>query len=208
MAKTPPGVPGAASPTTPGAGKPAEHAARAPAPAPRGGLAPRELAYGGIFGAAALLLPTVFHMLQLGRVFMPMYLPLVALAFLVRPRVAVTTALLVPLLSAAVTGMPPLFPPVAPVMAAELALMGGIISVLISRFPNAHPLLILAPVLAVGRVVNVGLTYGFALLLDLPAAALAGLSFLAGWPGLILMSVVVPPLVRTIRGRRIPYASF
>lgn len=164
----------------------------------RRGVRPRELAFGGVFGAAALLLPTVFHVLQLGRVFMPMYLPLVALAFLVGPRVAVTTALLVPLLSAAATGMPPLYPPVAAVMALELAAMAGAIALLTRRFPRLPTLLVLAPVLLAGRAINVALTYAFAQLLALPAGFLAGLSFLAGWPGLLLMLAVVPPLVHLV----------
>ena len=79
-------------------------------------MKPRERAYCGLFGAAALLLPVLFHVLHVGHVFMPMYLPLVALAFFVRPGAAAVTALLVPLLSGAVTGMPPFMPPVAPVM--------------------------------------------------------------------------------------------
>jgi hypothetical protein len=159
----------------------------------------RELALGGLFGAAALLLPTVFHALQLGRVFMPMYLPLVALPFLVGPRVAMTTAVLVPLLSAAATGMPPLYPPVALVMAVELAAMSGCIALLARRQPRLPELAVLAPVLALGRVLNVALTYAFAVLLELPAGFVAGLSFVAGWPGLVLMLVVVPPLVRAVR---------
>jgi hypothetical protein len=53
---------------------------------------PRELAVCGVFGAAALLLPGLFHLVRLGQVFMPMYLPLVVLAFLVRPRAAALTA--------------------------------------------------------------------------------------------------------------------
>ena len=71
-------------------------------------LAARDLAYGGLFGAAALLLPTVFHLIHLGHIFMPMYLPLVALPFFARPTTAATTSLVVPLLSG------------APVMATDL----------------------------------------------------------------------------------------
>jgi len=67
----------------------------------------RDLARCGLFGAAALLLPVLFHLLHLGHVFMPMYLPLVALAFFASPTPAAVTALLTPLLSGAVTGMPP-----------------------------------------------------------------------------------------------------
>jgi len=87
----------------------------------------RDLAYCGLFGAAALLLPVLFHLVHLGHIFMPMYLPLVTLAFFVRPGMSALTALVVPLLSGAVTGMPPFYPPVAPVMSVELALMALII---------------------------------------------------------------------------------
>lgn len=159
----------------------------------------RELAFGGLFGAAALLLPTLFHLLQLGRVFMPMYLPLVALGFLVGPRVAVTTAALVPILSGAITGMPPLYPPIALVMAVEIAFMSGCIALAGRRWPGANEWLILVPVLVAGRILNVALMVVAALLLDLPPRFVAGLSFIAGWPGLVLMLVVVPPLVRVLR---------
>jgi hypothetical protein len=159
----------------------------------------RDLAFGGLFGAAALLLPTIFHVLQLGRVFMPMYLPLVALAFLVRPGVAMATAFMVPIISGAVTGMPPFYPPVAVVMAVELAFMCGCIALLCRAAPRANEWLVLVPVLLAGRVVNVALMYIAALALGLPAGFVAGLAFLAGWPGVVLMCVTVPPLVRLIR---------
>jgi len=159
----------------------------------------RDLAYGGLFGAAALLLPAVFHMLQLGRVFMPMYLPLVALAFLVRPGVAAATALMVPVISGAVTGMPPFYPPIAFVMAIELAVMAGVIALVIQRRPGLNEWAVLVPVLLAGRVINFALMYVAALALELPAGFVAGLSLISGWPGIILMIVVIPPLVRVIR---------
>lgn len=164
-------------------------------------LSARDLAYCGVLGAAALLLPLVFHLVRLGHVFMPMYLPLVTLAFFVRPWPAAVTALVVPLLSAAVTGMPPLFPPVAPVMALELSAMAAVIATVLAWRPAANEWLLLAAVLALGRVLNVALVYGFSLLLELPAGFLAGLSFLAGWPGVVLMLLVVPPVVRATRVR-------
>ncbi|HSQ74575.1 MAG TPA: hypothetical protein VLT13_03415, partial [Bacteroidota bacterium] len=74
----------------------------------------RELAYGGLFGAAALVIPFFFHLLHLGHLFMPMYIPLIALAFFVRPVVASLAGFIVPVLSGLTTGMPPFFPPVAP----------------------------------------------------------------------------------------------
>jgi hypothetical protein len=160
---------------------------------------PRNLAYAGLFGAAALLLPVLFHLVHLGHVFMPMYLPLLALAFLVRPAPATVTAAVTPLLSAAATGMPPFYPPVAIFMAIELAAMAGFIALVLTRWPRANAWLLLALGLAMGRVLYVALTYAFSLVIHLPAKYLAGVSFLGAWPGLVLILVTVPPMVHVVR---------
>ena len=160
-------------------------------------ISPRDLAYCGLFGAAALLLPVLFHLVQLGRVFMPMYLPLVALAFLVRPLPAAVTAFVTPLLSGAVTGMPPFYPPVALFMAVELSVMAALIATAVKRWPGINDWLLLIPVLLLGRALYVAMVYGASLLIDLPAGLTAGLSFLSGWPGLILIIIVVPAVSRT-----------
>ena len=156
----------------------------------------RELAYCGLFGAAALLMPVLFHLIHLGHLFMPMYLPLVALAFFVRPGMAALTAVLVPLLSGAATGMPPYFPPIAPVMSVELAAMALMIGSCRRFFPRATALVILIPALGFGRVINAVLMYLVASCMKLPAAFVAGISFLSGWPGMILMLVVIPAIVK------------
>lgn len=157
----------------------------------------REGLTAGAFGAAALLMPFVFHVLQLGHVFMPMYLPLLALAFYVRPAPAAAAALLVPLLSSVLTGMPPLYPPVAPIMSVELACMAGGIALARRRWPDARALLLLAPALLAGRALQAGLVYLTSLAMDLPAMFLAGASLLSGWPGVLLMLVVIPVLLHT-----------
>ncbi len=156
----------------------------------------RELAYCGIFGAAALLLPVLFHVLHLGHVFMPMYLPLVALAFFARSGSAALTAFLVPLFSGAITGMPPFFPPVAPVMSVELALMALLTGVFRNAFPRMPVRIVLIFTLLTGRVVNMVLLYTAARMVSLPAGFIAGISLLSGWPGLLLMLTVIPELVR------------
>lgn len=163
----------------------------------------RELAICALFGAAALLLPTIFHLVQLGRVFMPMYLPLVALAFFVRAGPAAATACVTPLLSAALTGMPPFYPPLAPVMSMELSVMCALIAWLHRGRPGLSAWLVLPPVLLLGRALNFALVYLASLCVDLPAAFLAGVSLLSGWPGLLLIVAVVPPLVRATEGRKV-----
>lgn len=162
----------------------------------------RDLAYGGLFGAAALLLPFVFHVLHLGRAFLPMYLPLVTLGFFARPAPAALTALVVPLLSAAVTGMPPFYPPIAFLMSAELAVMSALIAVTVAWRPAVNEYLVLVPTLALGRALYVGLVYGMAQGLHLPAGFVAGASFVSGWPGLVLMLVAIPPVARLARRHR------
>jgi hypothetical protein len=162
-----------------------------------------DLAYCGLFGAAALLLPVVFHMVRLGHVFMPMYLPLMTLAFFVPPLPAAATALVVPVLSGAVTGMPPFYPPVAVFMSLELAAMATAIAAAVRRRPKANAWLVLAPVLLFGRALYVALVYAFSLAIKLPAGFMAGLSLLGGWPGIVLMLVVVPPVAK-LRNRPRP----
>ena len=171
-------------------------------------ISPRELAYCGLFGAAALLLPTLFHLVRLGHIFMPMYLPLVALAFFVRPLPAAVTAAIVPLLSSLATGMPPLYPPVGPVMALELASMAALIAAAHRRWPHANELTVLVPALLLGRVLYVAFAASFASVVELPAGFVAGLSLLSGWPGIVLMIVVVPVIVRSASDPRpLPQAA-
>lgn len=167
----------------------------------RGRWTARELAYCGAFGAAALLLPVLFHLVRLGHVFMPMYLPLVTLAFFAPPLPAAATAAVVPLLSAALTGMPPLYPPVALFMALELSFMAALIAGVLRLRPQAGERLLLLPVLCCGRALYVALVYAFSRLIGLPAGFMAGLSILSGWPGVVLMLVVVPPVARLRHGR-------
>jgi len=161
---------------------------------------PRELALGGLFGAAGLALPFLFHLVQLGSVFLPMYLPLLALAFFVRPGVAAATGLAVPLLSALLTGMPPWFPPVAPAMALELSAMAALASWAFGRWPHSV-LAVLVPALVLGRVFQFGFGWLLGLFLDLPPEFLSVASMVRAFPGVILMLVVIPSVVR-VAGRR------
>ena len=77
------------------------------------------------------------------------------------------------------TGMPPFFPPVAPCMAVELALMCGAIALVVRRWPRAHPLAVLVPVLLAGREAYAAMIYGVSLVIELPGRFLAGVSLLS-----------------------------
>ncbi len=161
-----------------------------------------DIARAGLFGAAALVFPLLFHVLHLGKLFLPMYIPLVALAFLTRPAVAGAAGLLTPLVSALATGMPPWYPPIAPIMAAELGVMCAAIAWAHRRRPRLNLWLLLGAALVGGRVLGAALTYLAAALMELPAPFVASISFLAGWPGVVLMMAVIPPFVRLVTLRR------
>jgi predicted ABC-type sugar transport system permease subunit len=161
----------------------------------------REISRAALVCATGLALPLVFHAFHLGHVFLPMYLPLLAGAFLLRPRTATAVAFVTPLVSAAATGMPPLFPPVAAWMAVELGLMAGLAG-LLHRQHRLPPWAIVAIVLVAGRGFYALLAYGTGLWLELPARALTLTSQLAGWPGMLLALVVVPTSVRLLERTR------
>lgn len=158
---------------------------------------PQDYAYCGIFGALALVLPFFFHLVHLGSIFMPMYLPLMALSFFVHPLPAALTAFIIPLLSGLLTGMPPFYPPVAPVMSIELSVLAALVAWIHPRFPKLPVIALLAGALIIGRFLQAGLFYFCASQMELPAKFVAGISFISGWPGIILMLVVIPPVVRT-----------
>lgn len=166
------------------------------------GLDLREISRAALVAAAGLALPWVFHALRLGHVFLPMYLPILAGAFVLRPRTATAAAVATPVVSAAVTGMPPFFPPIAPWMAIELGLMAGL-AALLHRRRALPPWAIVAIVLVVGRLAYAGLVYATGLWLELPAGLLTVASLLAGWPGMVLALVAVPAAVALLeRSRR------
>lgn len=143
-----------------------------------------------------LLLPTLFHALGLGRVFLPMYLPVLVGAFVLPLGWAVALGVLTPLLSALLSGMPPWFPPVALWMALELGFSALMANLLGRKLPVPWAL---ALSLLLGRCVYAGLVFLSAQLLSLPPGLLAAASWLSVWPGLLLAMWVVPLSVAALR---------
>ncbi|MCL6580098.1 MAG: ECF transporter S component [Firmicutes bacterium] len=164
---------------------------------------PRDVVLGGLFLALALVLPTVFHLFGAGKVFLPMHIPIFLAGFMVTPWVAGVVGLVAPLLSSVLTGMPPLSPPVAQVMAAELAVYGLATAflyratrrVILSWILAAFAGRLAAGLAGAGVLPLLGLQ-GTPLLYPLTTAVVAGL------PGLALQAVLVPGVVYLVQ--RIP----
>lgn len=161
----------------------------------------RALSRAALVTALAVALPPVFHAVRLGSVFLPMYLPILAGAFFLPVRHAALAGLAAPLLSAALTGMPPLYPPIALWLSGELAAAGGVASLVDARLRPA-PVVSVAAGLVAARLVQAALVLATAGLVDLPPRFLTLAAFVASWPGMLLALAAVPAAVALLRRER------
>ncbi len=165
----------------------------------------RELALAGFMGALGLLLPIGFHALGWGgQVFLPMHLPVVVAGFLVSPATAVTLGIVVPFLSSVLTGMPPLAPPIAPLMALELGAKAGVASLLYRSLRTAMWLALPVAIMADWAVL--ALAAGFAadwFAIKASAIQYLGAAIVLSLPGTVLQLLAVPVTVLGIE-KRVP----
>jgi hypothetical protein len=157
----------------------------------------RELTRGASFCALGILTPIVFHMMGLGKIFLPMHIPvLVAGAVLTFP-VGISVALLTPFLSMLLTGMPPL--PYAILMCFELMALSGAAFI----FTRMHiPIIIaLACAIIIRCAVTWIITFQFSRLLGLPPHIAGWTSIISGSPGIVLQLIIAPAAILSIRSR-------
>ena len=160
----------------------------------------RAVVLAGFVGALGLGFPWAFHLVgagHLGRMFLPMFLPLVAGAFFLPAALAMFTGGVTPLLSALLTGMPPLAPPIAFLMMGELMAMTGTVA-LAYRWLQWNVWISLAIAVAVDRVILALLAAGLSGAFGLPAWMVTWGSLVIGLPGIVLLFLVIPPLVKRL----------
>lgn len=154
----------------------------------------RDVLLGGLFVALAITLPILFHAIGLGSAFLPMFFPIILAGFLTELPVALCVGILSPITSSLLTGMPPLFPPVALIMMAEGFVLAGITSLLYRKLHlGLWPTLILA--VFVERSVLLVAVILASKWLDLPEGVLGIASLIRSLPGIVLIFVIIPPLV-------------
>jgi hypothetical protein len=161
----------------------------------------RAMVISGAMAALALTLPVAFHAVGLGSKFLPMLLPLLLNGFLVPVPWAVFTGAVVPPVSGLLTGMPPLYPPVALIMSSEGAILGGMAAGVyrVTR-PRIWPALVVAVVS--GRAASLALTWWLAGTLGLPPSLASLATFVQALPGVALQLAVVPIVVRALSRRK------
>ncbi len=172
----------------------------------------REILVGALFAALGVVVPILFHLVGLGRVFLPMHLPILAVGFFVSPAVATAAGFVTPWVSSFLTGMPPL--PVAVLMSLELPVLAGVASLCYQALRGrVHESRWVGKIIAVWSSTVIAIVARIAVdllllakvvapLLQLPAGSFGLAAVLAGTPGIVLQLTLVPAIVLAIERMR------
>jgi len=161
----------------------------------------RSMIISAVMAALALVLPVAFHAVGLGHYFLPMLLPLLLNGFLSSLPWAVLAGALVPWISALLTGMPPIYPPVALIMSLEAIVLSGTASLLFRLLKRRIWPALLAAITA-DRAVSFLLTWAMASRFGISPRIAAFGTFVEALPGVALQIAVVPLVIRALRQRR------
>lgn len=162
--------------------------------------------YCALFTALGVLFPMIFHAFGAvsGQTFLPMHIPVLISGLLVSPYCGLFVGILSPMLSCFFTSMPS--PIKMPFMCIELAVYGltsGLFTRLLSKKMKSKTAvcyisLIIAQIL--GRGANLLCTFAAVNILGITSPAisvkLALLSIPAGFVGIVIQWVLIPPVVR------------
>jgi len=171
-----------------------------------------EILVGALFAALGIVVPILFHLVGLGRVFLPMHLPILAVGFFVSPIVAAAAGFVTPWVSSFLTGMPPL--PVAVLMSLELPVLAGIASLCYRALKGrVHKSRWVGKIIAVWSSTVIAIVARIAVdllllakvvapILQLPAGSFGLAAVLAGTPGIVLQLTLVPAIVLAIERMR------
>jgi hypothetical protein len=163
----------------------------------------RLMVVNGMIMALGLTLPVAFHAVGMGSKFLPMLLPLLLNGFLSPLGWAVLTGGATPLISSLLTGMPPLYPPVAAVMSLEGMVLAGVARALyVACRRRVWPALCAA--ILCGRLAGFTLSWILARQFGLPPVVSSVAALLQGLPGVALQLAVVPLVLAALSKRKGP----
>ncbi len=166
----------------------------------------KKIAYAGLFIAMGILLPQLFHLSglpQSGSIFLPMHIPVLFAGFILGPLYGALIGVLLPIISAILTGMPPAAR--LPFMIAELMTYGFFCGYLYlnrgffrKKFGIVSTLVIS---MIAGRIIYAIMLFFSVFLLGMdtggPVAAITAL--LMGIPGIIIQIVIIPTVIYSLK---------
>ncbi len=160
----------------------------------------KDITRGGLFLALAVILPQIFHLLggaQLGRIFLPMHLPVFLAGMVVGPGAGFLVGVIAPVLSHLLTGMPALSPPVLFLMMVELPAYGLVAGYLYRNKEQSLFTALLAAMVGGRLTMAVSAPYFFAGgQFPITATAYVKGALVAGLPGLLLQLILIPVLLK------------
>ncbi|MGM0397280.1 MAG: ECF transporter S component [Bacillota bacterium] len=161
----------------------------------------RKIVMTGMFIALGIVLPIAFHSFNMGGpIFLPMHIPVLMAGLVLGPLAGFFAGVITPLLSSVLTGMPPMFP-MLPIMVAELGIYGLTAGFLASQYPDKVFFPLIAGMID-GRVAAAIVVFVMATFFGVqmePWAFIKG-AIVTGFPGILIQLVIIPPLVKAIRG--------
>lgn len=140
-----------------------------------------------------VLLPFAFHFIAAGgKIFLPMYYPIIISGFLLGPSSALIAGFLTPFISSFITGMPPLNPPVALQMSLELSILGFLISFLYGKLKlNCFIACMIS--IFINRILYAGLFFIITRIYNLPFKTKVIAELTASIPGVLIIILLLPP---------------
>ena len=157
----------------------------------------KELILAGILAGTGVILPMAFHMFGgAGAIFLPMHIPVLVGGFFLSAPIALALGLITPVLSAVLTGMPPVFP-MMPIMMLELGFYGLTLSLVRAKITK-NPYVCLLSSMIVGRIAAGFMVFLLATYFSAklpPVQVFISGSIVKGLPGILIQLVIVPIVV-------------
>jgi len=171
----------------------------------------RKIVIAGLLIALGVILPMAFHSLPYalgGRAILPMHIPVLLAGLICGPLFGLATGIITPLLSHAITGMPP--SPILPAMVFELAAYGAIsgIFMLLLTFKNTKNLYLKIYVSLIGAMLIGRVIYGAvnAFIFNVGDYSLQGwltAAFVTALPGIVIQILAIPSIVVALQRERL-----
>lgn len=153
-----------------------------------------------LFSTLGLIFPVLFHFLGLGSAFLPMFIPIIMGSVLVPPVVAVSIAVITPMISFLLTGMPPVYPPILIIVLIELITVSLISSILYGR-KKFSIWLTLFIALTADRLLLFLFIKFLAKQLGFPEQFFSMAAIAYGIPGIILIFTVIPLSLKYLKSK-------
>ena len=165
----------------------------------------------GLFIALGVVLPMALHAFpDAGKVFLPMFLPILLGAMFLPWQYALAVGVITPLLSGLLTGMPPMAPlPMAVMMAFELGAAAVIVSLMKNikwiKAKDYRIIYALIPALLVGFAVSGAVLWTAIQFFSVKGPGMLTYvlgAIIAGVPGIVIQLVLVPVLYSLLKKRQ------